>query len=96
MQQNLSSPVARSIPQKVGGLCPSKSERIICLKFFFKKCGTLMLSQKNPLERSQRALRKPSGNPQESLRKLSGIPQESLWKPSGIPQKVLRNPSGSP
>ena len=33
MQQNLSSPVARSTPQKVGGLGPSKSERIICLKF---------------------------------------------------------------
>ena len=33
MQQNLSSPVARSTPQKVGGLGPSKSERIIFLKF---------------------------------------------------------------
>ena len=84
IQQNLSSPVARSTPQKVGGLSPSKSERIIFLKFEYSVehyCVT------------KEALKKPSESPQEALRKTSGSSgssQEALRKPSGSPQEALR------
>ena len=60
MQQNLSSPVARSTPQKVGGLGPSKSERITYLfEDCMVQCGTCI----NDV--TEEALRKPPGYEKE-------------------------------